>query len=620
MRRFRVLISLLLTVSLFSYYFIPTIVYAATAYEIAISHEPADNVSQPSSDSEGGSATEEADQDQPGSSTESEDEESSNSDNASSDLTEGEEGSSPNDAASSATNAPTPNNENETDAPSAASDGDLKTEESEPTDVEEELDASDPASLAAAHVGDLPDGTYTIASQLSSSALVDAKGAGKTAGTVVQIYASNETDAQVWRVYHDGDYVIIASAISGLVLDIKGGKATDKAALQLNVASSSLSQRWIAQLEDDGSYTFISALDTSMVIDLNAAKTINGTAVQVYSANGTDAQSWCMSPAMTKQETLDTLAQEHAADLPDGSYVLMPQKSDDVAIGDSSSQASLNYVSYRDSIIWTVSHDEQGYVTFINKSSGLALDVNGAKTTNATKVQSYSSNNTKAQKWIAEQQQDGSYRIISALDPSVVLDTASGSTKSGNRIQIYSDNGTAAQRWVCLDIASMRDELDNLAAENKDVLADGTYAIVVGDVERRMVVDVASGSKDNGANVQLYTSNATDAQRWTVTHDSMGYVTFTSVGSGKVLDVSSGYANDSRNVQQYSGNDSLAQKWIVIENSDGGRITLSICPVRLETTVSILSSTPQTKRWHSSTRLNMSMAITSLSVRHLVNA
>ncbi|HJA01653.1 MAG TPA: RICIN domain-containing protein, partial [Candidatus Collinsella stercoripullorum] len=83
---------------------------------------------------------------------------------------------------------------------------------------------------------------------------------------------------------------------------------------------------------------------------------------------------------------------------------------------------------------------------------------------------------------------------------------------------------------------AQRAELDALAEENRGALPDGTYAVVAG-VGSRKVLDVASGSKSDGANVQIYASNATSAQRWRVSHDGDGYVTLVNVGSGKALDV-----------------------------------------------------------------------------------
>lgn len=89
------------------------------------------------------------------------------------------------------------------------------------------------------------------------------------------------------------------------------------------------------------------------------------------------------------------------------------------------------------------------------------------------------------------------------------------------------------------------------------------------------------GSKDNSANVQLYDVNLTAAQKWRVSHDQNGYVTFTNVGSGKVLDVSGGTSAAGANVQQYESNGSKAQKWILIEDKDGRKTIVSALSVSL---------------------------------------
>ena len=78
---------------------------------------------------------------------------------------------------------------------------------------------------------------------------------------------------------------------------------------------------------------------------------------------------------------------------------------------------------------------------------------------------------------------------------------------------------------------------------------DGTYQIE-SMLNNNYVLDVTSSSISNGANVQLYESNNTNAQGWKITHDENGYVTFTNVNSGKVLEVSTGKASDSQNIVQ----------------------------------------------------------------------
>ena len=82
-------------------------------------------------------------------------------------------------------------------------------------------------------------------------------------------------------------------------------------------------------------------------------------------------------------------------------------------------------------------------------------------------------------------------------------------------------------------------------------------------------LDVSGASRSNCANVQLYQSNGTGAQRWIVSHDGQGYVTLRNAASGKVLDIAGASTANGANVQQYDSNGTWAQKWIAVSNGDG---------------------------------------------------
>lgn len=90
------------------------------------------------------------------------------------------------------------------------------------------------------------------------------------------------------------------------------------------------------------------------------------------------------------------------------------------------------------------------------------------------------------------------------------------------------------------------------------------------------VLDVCGGSVDNGANVQLYTHNNTNAQKWSIDVNSGGFCTIKSLNSNKCLDVSGGTANNCVNVQQYEENGTLAQKWLIINSGDKYKIASAV--------------------------------------------
>ncbi len=429
--------------------------------------------------------------------------------------------------------------------------------------------------LASEHVDDLADGLYTFGSSVNSNYVLDIPGGAASAGKKLQLYSGNKTNAQVWRVSHDQNGFVVIASVKGCTLDVSGGNASNRNPVQLWSDNGTLAQRWIAIKETDGSYTLISALNQSFAIDVSGGVAANGSAVQLYETNGTAAQRWVLTPAKTEQQQLDDRAAAHLADLPDGTYAMLAS-SDSFALIAGGGSLSFDRFGYSGVQTFDVSTTENGYRTIAIHGAGAVLDATGGNDANGTKLQTYAANGTKAQKWIIEK--DGErFRIVSALNGQKVADVPGGSIASGAGLQLYSANGTAAQSFYFVDPTAVRSELDKLASDNREVVKDGDYAIAAGPDLSRMVLDVTGGSASNGANVQIYQSNTTAAQRWRVSHDDDGYLTITNVKSGKVLDVSAGSTCLGTNVQQYTacGDANYAQKWIAVPNGDGSVRLLS---------------------------------------------
>lgn len=429
--------------------------------------------------------------------------------------------------------------------------------------------------LASEHVDDLADGLYTFGSSVNSNYVLDIPGGAASAGKKLQLYSGNKTNAQVWRVSHDQNGFVVIASVKGCTLDVSGGNASNRNPVQLWSDNGTLAQRWIAIKETDGSYTLISALNQSFAIDVSGGVAANGSAVQLYETNGTAAQRWVLTPAKTEQQQLDDRAAAHLADLPDGTYAMLAS-SDSFALIAGGGSLSFDRFGYSGVQTFDVSTTENGYRTIAIHGAGAVLDAAGGNDANGTKLQTYAANGTKAQKWIIEK--DGErFRIVSALNGQKVADVPGGSIASGAGLQLYSANGTAAQSLYFVDPTAVRSELDKLASDNREVVKDGDYAIAAGPDLSRMVLDVTGGSASNGANVQIYQSNTTAAQRWRVSHDDDGYLTITNVKSGKVLDVSAGSTCLGTNVQQYTacGDANYAQKWIAVPNGDGNVRLLS---------------------------------------------
>ena len=110
-------------------------------------------------------------------------------------------------------------------------------------------------------------------------------------------------------------------------------------------------------------------------------------------------------------------------------------------------------------------------------------------------------------------------------------------------------------------------------------IVDGKYTIQTA-LSDDMVIDINGGaekSKD-GTNIQLYSSNGTEAQLWEIVGNDDGKTyTIKNPTTGKVLDVANGSTKSGANVQLYTSNDTCAQKWQIVKNEDGTYSMYSAC-------------------------------------------
>lgn len=411
----------------------------------------------------------------------------------------------------------------------------------------------------------LADGTYNIQSLVNPNYVLDIYGGYTTNGANVQLYRSNDTEAQLFKVTHDSQgYVTFTNVKSGKVLDVYGGTKKNNQNIWQFSSNGSRAQKWIVKPDGNG-YVIISALDSNYVLDLSTGKAVNSSNIQLYTYCGSNAQRWKFSKLVSKTDKLNSLAQSNKNVLADGTYVISTALSSnyvlDVYGGYTWNKANVQLFAKNgtDAQAFKVTHDSQGYVTFTNVNSGKVLEVAGSRAGNNANVQQYSLDGSRAQKWVVQKNGSG-YTIISALDPNFVLDLSGALVMNGRNIGLYQNNGSKAQQWNFSKHMTDRERCDLFAAQNKDKMADGVYYIKNKNVN--YALDVYGGSLYGGANVQLYSLNKSNAQKWKITHDSKGYVMFQNVGSGMYL--TAGGSGNSANVYQQKQSNGYNQKWIIM--------------------------------------------------------
>lgn len=434
---------------------------------------------------------------------------------------------------------------------------------------------------------EMSNGTYEIVTSKDNNKVLDIVNGSKSKGANVQLYQWNGTVAQQYEIVkNQKGYYTIKNCGSNLYLGISTNWNTmaNYNRLVQGVDSSSKAAQFVFTKNSKGQWIISSAWDSKYVIDLYGGSTNNGSAIQIFANNNSQAQAWKLMKVKNVREEMDELASKNKNTLSDGTYFISSSKNTsyvlDVSNGSKNNFGNIWLFKNNGTVAqaWTVKHDSKGYVTFINVGSNKAIDVYDGKAKNYQNISQYTSNNSYAQKWIVTKDSMG-YKIMSAIDKNYVLDLYNGSVNNGTNIQVYQSNGTVAQRWkfdkyVKPTVETARQKMDKMAKEYNANITESTY-VISNYTQAKYVLDVSNGSKNSGANVWVFQSNNTNAQKWKVKKDSVGYITFINIGSNKALDVYNGNATNGTNIWQFNYNDSYAQKWIAKKNTDGSLTFLS---------------------------------------------
>lgn len=507
-------------------------------------------------------------------------------------------------------------------------------------------------ALAKEHIDELPEGTYAFGSGTSSRLVFDVSGGSTGNGANIQIYSSNRSAAQQWsveRVDKSNGYVRIVNVGSGKVLDIQSGSNTPGANVQQYSWNGSRAQLWLPIKQADGSYVFYSAVANALVLDVSGAGAYNGANIDVYTSNGTIAQSFTaynLNPNVPSQE---------GRVVDDGVYTIVSSSNSNsaVALGEPLDAngtllgiAGANGISTSQQFMLTYGDD--GYYRIRSVSSQKGLDLKDGDFLAGAKIQQwdYSSVN-KNQKWVVSKNSDGTYSVVSAstglawdlsgsslvcnpvsssssqrwslnkyvpvietgayiLKSGVgdnVLDVASGSVQDGANVRMWTNNGSLAQRWYVRKVSDgvyrfqnvlsgkylSADSSDNVVQSSLTSRCDWTteaslFGVVLKNVATGKVLDVSSGSSKVGANVQVYSSNGSKAQAWTLQAKELVsegfYQIASSINSSFVLDVSQGSSANGANVQIYMNNSTSSQKWMVKSAGNGWYSIIAACSAK----------------------------------------
>lgn len=444
-------------------------------------------------------------------------------------------------------------------------------------------------------IENMKNGFYRI-KNVNSNRVLDVSGGSKKSGTNVQQYTWNGTDAQLWKLVSTGDndnsYYFVSKLSNSLVLDISGASSANGANVQVYKANKTKAQKFYLNKKTgktiaNGTYTITSKLSSQRGLDISGASVSDGGNVQSYATNTTLAQKFVVSyDAKTGYYTIRNV----------NSIRML-----DVAGARSSNGTNVQQYKSNGTFAqkWTIEKSSDGYYVIRSACSGRVLDISGGSTKSGANVQIYSSNGTSAQRWKFNTTQpvnNGIYQIKSAL--KTCLDTG-GKEANNTNIQTYASKDDLRQKYYVKHISGGYYKIECTNSGRVLTLASGKGPNVVlyndGGKDYQLwkpvpagngrfywqnkatglVLDVSGGSTSNGANVQTYQKNSTNAQKWSMQSTNVLPKTFmifkSALNNNMVIDIESASAANGAKVQLYESNNTLAQKFQVVKETDGYR-------------------------------------------------
>lgn len=346
---------------------------------------------------------------------------------------------------------------------------------------------------------DKGDGKYSIRSCMGN-AMIDLHTHSGIVdnGANVQLYHPTGASEQIYTVQKiadvskylandvgNGFYAYIVNTDSGLRLTNNNNNVT------VNSSNNNSNQIWKFEKQSDNSYLIRSAYN-DMCLDVENGKNDDATNIQIYEDNGTDSQRWFLHQNFSSEYSINSALGNSAVDIhtsggtiSNGANVQLYHMT-----GAYEQRYTIQKISNVNQIISAdLGTDFYAYIT--NPSTGYKL------TNSSTNVTVNSSNNSPYQIWRFEKQSDNRYLVRSVWD-NKCLDAQGGKYADNTNVQVYQDNGQTPQRWYFCK------------------KADNAYTMKTALGDTVLDAHTNGGVIDNGANIQLYHPNGTEAQLYKV--------------------------------------------------------------------------------------------------------
>ena len=131
----------------------------------------------------------------------------------------------------------------------------------------------------------------------------------------------------------------------------------------------------------------------------------------------------------------------------------------------------------------------------------------------------------------------------------------------GSNVQMWFGNNGKNQMFK-FEKQNTNTNTNTTKPQGSKTVENGVYSIKSA-LNENYVMDIYNYSKDNRANLELWTNNKTDNQKFNVKYLENGYYSITAVHSNKSIDVEGNSKNLGANVLQWQVNNQDNQQWVI---------------------------------------------------------
>ena len=392
-------------------------------------------------------------------------------------------------------------------------------------------------------------GIYEIASLIDKNKLFDVTDGLVDENIPIQLWDLDGFLQQRFKITYNNTYYTITSLYSNKVLAIN-----DNNELIQKSEDGDIKEKWRIKFFGNDQYSFVS-LANNYCINVPLSNAINGIKLQVSESNHLTSQRFFL---------INRNPMQGSQSVEDSTYkIITPidnKKTVDVTDG---SNMSGTKIQIWDNDIYNQKKFEilyvgEGYYKIKSKLSSKVLTVESTVPNLHSNITQEEDKNLDTQKWIIKDIGNGLYNIISKCENLYL--TVEDNPQNGEKLQLQrlKDYATQSQSFILLN---------EQPKSNINIIEDGVYQI---KPKSGMALDVNGASFDNGANIQIWTSDKLPQKKFRITRiGDTNYYKIVAVHSAKAVDVQDGGINIGTNVQQYEQNGTDNQYWYFKDCGNG---------------------------------------------------